>query len=206
MRQGATARARAHLCLRPAPPGRHIRRAQHADRSRPARSAPGAGAAGLRPDLPRRDPERGLTIAGNVRVTLHVQSDCPDTDFVAKLIELQPDGCAMLLMDGVVRAMYRDPVAGPQPLQPSRIYQMTIGLGDICHTFGPAAASKSTSPARTSRAAPATPTAATQCSRTTATTRSGSQRMPCTTPPPRPLTSSFRYRRNSRSAQEDQPA
>ena len=29
-----------------------------------------------------------LTIAGNVRVTLHVQSDCPDTDFVAKLIEL----------------------------------------------------------------------------------------------------------------------
>ena len=45
-----------------------------------------------------------LTIAGNVRVTLHVQSDCPDTDFVAKLIELLPDGRAMLLMDGIVRA------------------------------------------------------------------------------------------------------
>src|SRR6516162_351857 len=51
----------------------------------------------------------GLTIAGEVRVSLAVQSDCPDTDFVAKLIDLHPDGRAMLLMDGVGRAMYRDP-------------------------------------------------------------------------------------------------
>ena len=76
-----------------------------------------------------------LTIAGNARVTLQVQSDCPDTDFVAKLIELKPDGCAMLLMDGVVRAMYRDPAAGPQPLRPDRVYQIMISLGEICHTF-----------------------------------------------------------------------
>src|SRR4051812_36005430 len=75
-----------------------------------------------------------LTIAGAVRVTLQVESDCPDTDFVAKLIELKPDGCAMLLMDGIVRAMYRDPAAGPVPLEPGRVYQVTIGLGDICHT------------------------------------------------------------------------
>jgi putative CocE/NonD family hydrolase len=76
-----------------------------------------------------------LTIAGSVRVTLQVQSDCLDTDFVAKLIELKPDGCAMLLMDGVVRAMHHDPAAEPTPLQPGRVYQVTIGLGDICHTF-----------------------------------------------------------------------
>jgi len=29
-----------------------------------------------------------LTIAGEIRVSLHVESNCPDTDFVAKLIEL----------------------------------------------------------------------------------------------------------------------
>lgn len=77
----------------------------------------------------------GLTIAGNVRLRLHVQSDCPDTDFVAKLIEVLPDGRAMLLMDGVVRAMYREPSAGPQPLVPDRVYRLTIDLGDIHHTF-----------------------------------------------------------------------
>src|SRR6266851_4358493 len=78
---------------------------------------------------------RDLTIAGNVRVTLHVQSDCPDTDFVAKLIEVLPDGRAMLLMDGVVRAMYRDPAAGPQPLSPERVYRLTVDLGNIHHSF-----------------------------------------------------------------------
>lgn len=76
-----------------------------------------------------------LTIAGAVEVTLHVQSNCPDTDFVAKLIELHPDGSAMLLMDGVVRAMYRDATAEPQPLAPDQVYQVTIQLGHIHHTF-----------------------------------------------------------------------
>ncbi len=76
-----------------------------------------------------------LTIAGNVRVTLNVGSDCPDTDFIAKLIELLPDGRAMLLMDGIARAMYRDPVAGAQRLEPGRVYPLVIDLGDICHTF-----------------------------------------------------------------------
>src|SRR5439155_12407803 len=78
---------------------------------------------------------RDLTIAGNVRVMLSVQSNCPDTDFVAKLIELLPDGRAMLLMDGVVRAMYRDPTEGPQKLYPDRVYRVTIELGDIHHSL-----------------------------------------------------------------------
>jgi hypothetical protein len=76
-----------------------------------------------------------MTIAGNVRVTLHVGSDCLDTDFVAKLVEVLLDGSAMLLMDGVVRAMYRDPTAGAQPLVAEQIYTLTIDLGDIHHTF-----------------------------------------------------------------------
>jgi len=76
-----------------------------------------------------------VTIAGNVRVTLNISSDCPDTDFVAKLVELLPDGRTMLLMDGITRAMYRDPVAGAQRLEPERVYPLVIDLGDICHMF-----------------------------------------------------------------------
>jgi putative CocE/NonD family hydrolase len=79
--------------------------------------------------------EHELTIAGEVRVTLNVESDCPDTDFVAKLIELKPDGCASLIMDGVTRAMYRDPTQKPQPLQANTVYQLTINLAQIAHTF-----------------------------------------------------------------------
>jgi uncharacterized protein len=79
--------------------------------------------------------ERDLTIAGSVDVTVHIQSNCRDTDFIAKLIELHADGRAMLLMDGVVRAMYRDAGAGAQRLNPGQVYSLTIHLGDIHHSF-----------------------------------------------------------------------
>ena len=83
---------------------------------RPAQSLPDYGL------IYRGEPlDADLTIAGTVRVTLHVESDCPDTDFVAKLIEVTPEGRAMLLMDGVMRAMYRDPSAGPQPMAPGQV-------------------------------------------------------------------------------------
>ena len=47
-----------------------------------------------------------------------------------------PDGRAMLLMDGVVRAMYRDPSGEPRQLW-LRIgsRRLTISLGHIHHTF-----------------------------------------------------------------------
>jgi putative CocE/NonD family hydrolase len=76
-----------------------------------------------------------LTIAGAVRVTLHVQSSRPDTDFIAKLIDLHPDGRAMLLMDGVMRAMYRDGSGVPHNLVSGQVYRLTIELGHIRYTF-----------------------------------------------------------------------
>src|SRR5579875_32695 len=97
---------------------------------RPVRALPHYGLVYSGEPLPRE-----LTIAGPVRVRLSIASDCPDTDFVAKLIERHPDGTAMLLMDGVMRAMYRDSPRIPRPLAPARIYAVTIALGDICHTF-----------------------------------------------------------------------
>lgn len=68
-------------------------------------------------------------------MTLHAGSDCPDTDFIAKLIEVTPDGRTMLLMDGVVRAMYSDAEKGPQRLALGEIYAFEIELADIYHTF-----------------------------------------------------------------------
>jgi uncharacterized protein len=97
---------------------------------RPARALPDYGLV-YRGDALAED----LTIAGNVRVTLSVESDCPDTDFVAKLIEAEPDGPAIMWMDGVVRALYRDPSGMARPLSPGRPEPLTIDLGHIHHTF-----------------------------------------------------------------------
>jgi putative CocE/NonD family hydrolase len=84
----------------------------------------------------RGDPlSADLTIAGEVRLTLYVESDCPDTDFVAKLIDLQPDGRAMLMMDGVMRAMYREPSDEPRRLLQGQVERLTINFGHIHYTF-----------------------------------------------------------------------
>ena len=75
-----------------------------------------------------------LTLAGPVTATLHVETDCRDTDFVVKLIDVHPDGTAMLLMDGVVRLMYRNGGVEPQRATPGEIIGVALHLGDIHHT------------------------------------------------------------------------
>jgi predicted acyl esterase len=40
-----------------------------------------------------------------------------------------------MMMDGVVRAMYRDPSGEPRHLVPDRIEMLNIGLGHLHHAF-----------------------------------------------------------------------
>lgn len=83
----------------------------------------------------RCDPlDTEMTIAGPVRVDLHVSSDCPDTDFVAKLVEETSAGEAKLLMDGVTRAMLRSGTDQIERLTPGEIVSLSISLGQIYHT------------------------------------------------------------------------
>jgi uncharacterized protein len=79
--------------------------------------------------------EADLTIAGPVEVVLTAESDCPDTDFVVKLTDVHPDGRAMLMMDGVQRAMYRNGTTEPEPLTPGVPVEVRVSLGHIHHTF-----------------------------------------------------------------------
>ena len=78
--------------------------------------------------------DEDLIIAGPVYVALRVSSDCPDTDIVAKLVEVQVDGEERLLMDGVIRMMLRD--GFPQPLEPGDPIDVAIPLGQLHHTVG----------------------------------------------------------------------
>jgi uncharacterized protein len=81
------------------------------------------------------DVPAGFDVLGRVVARLSVESDCPDTDFVVKLIDVHPDGRALLVADGMVRALTRDG-EGPQPLQPGEVVDIDVDLGTVCHTFG----------------------------------------------------------------------
>ena len=81
-------------------------------------------------DAPLTEP---LTIAGPIRATIHLSSDCPDTDVVVKLIDRHPDGRAMLVLDGICRAMTRH--GKKEPLGIGEAVDVPVDLGDIVHTF-----------------------------------------------------------------------
>jgi len=76
-----------------------------------------------------------VDISGKVKVILHASSSCKDTDFTAKLINVYPDGRKMLILDGVIRARYRESPRYETFMQPGQIYEFTINLGDTSQLF-----------------------------------------------------------------------
>ncbi len=76
-----------------------------------------------------------LAIAGPVSVTLFASSSAPDTDFTAKLVDVEPDGYCANIAEGIVRARYREGCDREEFLEPGEIVEFTIDLWDMAHTF-----------------------------------------------------------------------
>jgi putative CocE/NonD family hydrolase len=76
-----------------------------------------------------------VEIAGKVKVFLHAASNCKDTDFTAKLIDVYPDGRTMLILDSVIRARYRESPEHQKFMHQGQKYEFVIDLGDTCQVF-----------------------------------------------------------------------
>lgn len=76
-----------------------------------------------------------LEISGPLKVVLSASSNCTDTDFTAKLIDVHPDGSTMLVGDGILRARFRESMSDPLLMTPGEIYNFEINLGDMSHVF-----------------------------------------------------------------------
>jgi len=78
---------------------------------------------------------------GALRIVLNVSSNCVDTDFTAKLIDVHPGnpdyprGYAMNLADGILRARYRDSWERPAMMTPGAVYEITIEPNATCNLF-----------------------------------------------------------------------
>jgi putative CocE/NonD family hydrolase len=67
----------------------------------------------------------GVAWAAGPRVQRAVGAD---TDFTAKLVDVWPDGRALIVVDGIVRARYRDGTGRPSPITPGEVNEYTIDL------------------------------------------------------------------------------
>jgi putative CocE/NonD family hydrolase len=76
-------------------------------------------------------------VVGDIDLHLFFSTDVRDTDFIAKLCVVWPDGTSLNLADGAMRTLYRHGYEAPEHLQPGEIYEVTVGLGPTGYRFEP---------------------------------------------------------------------
>lgn len=78
-----------------------------------------------------------LEVTGPITVTLWAATTVVDTDWVAKLIDVCPDGRAMNITEGILRASFRDGLETPILLERDHIYKYIINLRATSNVFLP---------------------------------------------------------------------
>jgi putative CocE/NonD family hydrolase len=78
-----------------------------------------------------------IEVTGHVSLVLHVTSTARDTDFTGKLVDVFPDGRAIYLTDGILRARYRHSLVAPEPLDPSQVHELNLDLSVTSNVFLP---------------------------------------------------------------------
>jgi len=82
-----------------------------------------------------------VEVTGSIEVELWASSSAVDTDFTAKLIDIHPqnmdypDGLAMILSEGIIRARYRSSWSKPELMEPGETYLFKIALNPTSNLF-----------------------------------------------------------------------
>ena len=82
-----------------------------------------------------------LEATGPVSVQLWISSSALDTDFTAKLLDVYPsspdypEGYALNLTDGILRAKFHSSWSEPELLEPGKVYPITIRLYPTSNLF-----------------------------------------------------------------------
>jgi len=69
-----------------------------------------------------------LEITGEISATLFASSSADDTDWMLRLVDIAPDGEALHIVDGVMRARYRHSRTAPGPIAPGAVERYAVNL------------------------------------------------------------------------------
>ena len=108
---------------------------------------------GMRPDYMARDQRFGsarpdvlvytsdpldadVTIAGSIRPTLFVSTSGTDSDWIVKLIDVDPaTGFQHLVRGDAMRGKFRNSYSKPEPFVPGKVERVAFFTDDVLHTF-----------------------------------------------------------------------
>jgi putative CocE/NonD family hydrolase len=79
--------------------------------------------------------EAPLEVTGTLEVVLYAATSATDTDFVAKLVDVDPAGPAIILAEGVLRTRFREGFEREILVEPERPYEYRIDLGATSNVF-----------------------------------------------------------------------
>ena len=75
-----------------------------------------------------------LAVIGPVVLRFWATSSARDTDFVAKLVDVRPDGVAYNVLERVIRASFRNgSKSAPSLIEPGTVYEYNLDLGNTAH-------------------------------------------------------------------------
>jgi putative CocE/NonD family hydrolase len=81
--------------------------------------------------------DRPVEVTGPIELCLFVASSARDTDFTGKLVDVYPDGRAIILTEGILRARYRNSFTEPELLEPGTVYELRLNLWATANVFLP---------------------------------------------------------------------
>jgi uncharacterized protein len=76
-----------------------------------------------------------IEVTGPVRVVLYAATSANDTDFTAKLVDVQPGGQPLLVTDGIQRLRYRASLNKPVFVKRNTNYQINVDAGVTSYVF-----------------------------------------------------------------------
>jgi uncharacterized protein len=76
-----------------------------------------------------------LAVVGPIELELWAATSASDTDFTGKLVDLDPQGEARWVQDGIVRGRFHRDRCREELLEPQRPYRFMISMGATAHLF-----------------------------------------------------------------------
>lgn len=80
--------------------------------------------------------EVSIEVTGPITASLYASTSAPDTDFIVRLLDVEPDGTAWNLTDGIIRSRFRKGIYDPpELLEPGEVFKYEIELLPTSNVF-----------------------------------------------------------------------
>jgi uncharacterized protein len=79
--------------------------------------------------------ERPMEVTGRITLVAWVAAETADTDVVARLCDVHPDGRSYNVADGILRLRFREGLDREKALTPGEVYRIEVDLWSTSHVF-----------------------------------------------------------------------